>query len=322
MSGLVSLHGLVDCTNEEYHSGAGISKSKLDAIAVSPLNYWDKYINPAREPEEFKHCFAIGDGTHRIVLEPETFAEKYAVGFDKSAFPNALDTTADMKAVLAEGMYMTGGTKPELAQRLVEEAGYPSDNIMLYLQQKHNASIAGKVEIAARDYKNMEGMLKAINSHHTAAGLLQDASVEQSFFWADENDVLRKCRTDAISANGQFVVDLKTTDFDVSAYGFGRTIAQRRYEVQGAWYLDILESLYGKDAPQTFVFVVVQKTRPFDVSVQYLTREQIEVGRILYMRDYNRLLECERTDYWPGVDGGKVLPVELPNYHMNKVMYG
>lgn len=321
MSDETRLHGLVDCTNEQYHSGPGISKSKLDAIAISPLNYWDKYINPDREPEEFKHCFAIGDGTHRIVLEPGTFEEKYAVGFDKSAYPNALDTTADMKAELAKGMFMQSGTKPELMQRLIEEADYPADNIMMYLQQKHAAAIADKIEIPAKDYKNMMGMLAAINSHHTAAGILQGASVEQSFYWTDDHGVLRKCRTDAISANGQFVVDLKTTDFDVSASAFGRTIMQRRYEVQAAWYLDILQALYGKDAPQTFVFVVVQKSRPFDVSVQYLTREQIDIGRILYLNDYTRLLECERDNYWPGMDGGEVLQAELPGYHMMKVMH-
>ena len=60
--------GLVEMTNAQYHSGPGISKSMLDAIAVSPLNYWDQYINPKREPREFKHCLAVGDGTHKLVL--------------------------------------------------------------------------------------------------------------------------------------------------------------------------------------------------------------------------------------------------------------
>ena len=66
----MTLHGIVALTNAEYHAGPGVSKSALDAIAVSPLNFWDQYLNPEREPREDKHCFAVGDGTHKLVLEP------------------------------------------------------------------------------------------------------------------------------------------------------------------------------------------------------------------------------------------------------------
>ena len=312
--------GLVQCTNEAYHSGPGISKSKLDAIAVSGLNYWDQYVNPDREPQEYKHCFAVGDGTHKLVLEPGTFEHTYAVGFDKTAFPKALDTIADMKAVLSENGLMISGSKPELARRLVDEANYPRDNIMLLLEEVHNKSISGKIEMPAKDYKNMLGMLKAVKNHHTAGGLLTGAQTEQSFFWIDENDVLRKCRTDAINYSGEFIVDLKTTD-DVSEEGFGRTIAQRRYHVQGAWYLDILNGLYGNDAPKGFAFIAAQKTRPFDVAVHFLTADQIALGRQLYERDLARLIECERTNIWPGVDNGQVIAAKLPGYEMNKLVY-
>jgi exodeoxyribonuclease VIII len=312
--------GLVTCSNEAYHAGPGISKSKLDAIAISGLNYWDQYVNPEREPQEHKHCFAVGDGTHKLVLEPGTFEHTYAVGFDKSAYPHALDTAAELKAALTEHGLMISGTKPELASRLVNEGGFSRDKIMLFLEEAHNKSIAGKIEMPAKDYKNMMGMLSAIERHHSAGKLLKGAEVEQSFFWIDENGLLRKCRTDAIPTNGEFVVDLKTTD-DVSKKGFGRTIDQRRYHVQGAWYLDILAGLYGRDAPRGFAFIAVQKTRPFDVTVQYLTRDQLALGRQLYQADLARLSECERLNYWPGVDKGELIEAELPAYSMNKLVY-
>ena len=314
------LHGLVECTNEEYHSGAGVSKSMLDSIAISPLNFWDQYINPDREPQEFKHAFAIGDGTHRLVLEPHTFAEAYAVGFDRSAYPEALNTVDDMKQVLAKNNAMTGGSKPELARRLVEEEGYPRSNILMYLEQDYNANLADKIVIPAADYKGMQSMLTNVQAHHTAGPLLRNASVEQSFYWTDTEGMLRKCRTDAISDCGRFALDLKTTDYEVSASAFGRTIVQRRYHVQAAWYLDILEGLYGSDAPQVFVFIVAQKKRPFDVSVQYLTREQVDVGRVLYQRDYERLLSCQHSNKWAGMDGGELLQAELPHWHTREVM--
>lgn len=321
MSDVERLHGLIECSNEEYHSGPGVSKSKLDAIAVSPLNFWDQYVNPDAEPREYKHCFAVGDGTHKLVLEPGTFEQTYAVGFDKGAYPGALNTTDDMKQVLAKEMLPTSGTKPELARRLVEEADYPRDKILMYLEQDYNATLGKRIIIPAKDYKDMSNMLRAVNGHHTAGGLLHDAYVEQSFYWTDEFGVLRKCRTDAISADGQFALDLKTTD-DVSEEGFGYTIAKRRYDVQAAWYLDILRALYGSDAPRAFAFIAVQKSRPYDVAVHYLTDQQIELGRMLYRSDMLRLLECYETGRWPGADNGKVIQAKLPRHHMSKLEYG
>uniref|UniRef100_A0AAU6W2P2 Exonuclease VIII n=1 Tax=Pseudomonas phage Touem01 TaxID=3138548 RepID=A0AAU6W2P2_9VIRU len=305
--------GLVEQTNEQYHAGPGISKSKLDAIAISGLNYWDQYVNPNREPREEKHCFAVGDGTHKIILEPGTFEHTYAVGFDRSAHPDALDSADDMKQVLAKEMLVTSGTKAELSRRLIEEAGYPRNKIMMLLKQDHDARMAGKIAIPASDYKNMLGMLRSVERHHTAGGLLKGAATEQSFYWRDDEGVLRKCRTDAISANGIVIPDLKTTE-DVSKSGFGRTIYQRRYHVQGAWYMDILRGLYGDDAPDVFAFVAAQKSRPHDVAVHYLTPEQIELGRRTYQRDLARLLWCEANDIWPGADGGQVIKAELPHY--------
>ena len=77
--------------NQAYHSAPGLSSTQLKTMGQSPLAYWDAYINPDREPREYKHCFAVGDGTHKLVLEPGTFEQTYAVGFDKSAHPGALE---------------------------------------------------------------------------------------------------------------------------------------------------------------------------------------------------------------------------------------
>lgn len=312
--------GFRDCTNEEYHSGAGVSKSMLDAIAISPLNFWDQYINPDREPREYKHCFAVGDGTHKLVLEPGTFEQTYAVGFDKSAFPDALNTADDLKQALKAENLMAGGSKPEMARRLVEEAGYPRERIMMFLEQDHAASMANRTPIPAKDYKNMLAMLKAVQRHHSAGPLLLDAMTEQSFYYTDEFGILRRCRTDAISSCGQIVIDLKTTD-DVSELGFGLTIARRRYHVQAAWYLDVLRRLYGLDAPKEFAFIAVQKTRPYDVALHFLRPEQIEIGRLLYRKDLDTLLTCMNTGVWHGADGGRIIEATLPSYEMAKLYH-
>lgn len=314
----LQLNGLIEgLSNADYHAAEGISKSQLDAAAISGLAYWDAYVNPDREPQEYKHCFAVGDGTHKLVLEPGTFEQTYAVGFDKSAHPDALDTIADLKKELSSRNMMVSGSKPELVDRLVNDSDFPASRIVLMLEKAHNATMAGRLPIPARDYKNMMSMLSAVNRHHTAGGLVKDAHVEQSFFVTDENGILRKCRSDIITANGRIMADLKTTD-DVSPAGFGRTIIQRRYHVQAAWYLDVLYMLYGEDAPKIFCFIAAQKTRPYDVAVHFLTEEQIELGRMLYRRDLARIVQWRNTNSWPGADNGQVIEAVFPNWAMSE----
>lgn len=308
----IHLHGLVDMTNEQYHAAPGISKGQLDAIAVSGLNYWDQFINPDREPREYKHCFAVGDGTHKLVLEPGTFELTYAVGFDKSAHADALDTVADLKKECTARGLMVSGAKPELVDRLIED-GFPAERILLALQREHEQTMVGRIPIPAQDHKNMMGMLRSIGAHHTAPGLLNGAFVEQSYFVTDEYGILRKCRPDLITANGQIMGDLKTTD-DVSEAGFGATIVQRRYEVQAAWYLDILEMLYGADAPKLFAFIPAQKKRPHDVAVHWLEDWQIARGRRLYRQDLETYLRFRDANHWPGADGGQIVKAKFPRW--------
>lgn len=313
-----NLHGLVTMTNTEYHAGPGISSTQLKTIGISPLAYWDAYINPEREARKYKHCFAVGDGTHKLVLEPGTFEHTYAVGFDKSAYPTALDTVADLKKALSELNLMVSGTKPELAARLVHEGGYDPKKIMYYLEAQHNESIKDKIAIPANDYKDMQNMLKAVWQNPIAAGLLDGGTTEESYFWTDENGILRKARTDLITSDRDFIIDLKTTD-DVSQEGFGRTIAAYGYHVSAAWYLDVLYGLYGEDAPQEYAFIAVQKKRPYDVAVHFLTQDQIKLGRLIYKKYLRTLMDCMETGYFPGIAWDKPLEVKLPTWEMNKL---
>lgn len=299
-----------DLPNPQYHAAYGLSKSMLDSIAVSPRKFWYDYINPNREPEERKDYFAIGDGTHKLVLEPGTFEKTYCVGFDKSAYPDALDTIADMKAELTRLGLMVSGSKPELAERLFE-AEFPRNRIMYYLEQDHVAKMNGRIKIDARAYKSMLHMLEAVNEHHTASALIRGAYVEHSYFTTDTDGRVRKCRPDIITNDGRIIADLKTTD-DVSLAGFGYKIFKFRYHVQAAWYLDILKMLYGSDAPRTFAFIAVEKDPPYDVAVHYLDEADIEIGRQLYQRDLALYDQCRLQDYWPGKDFGKVFKAQLP----------
>lgn len=66
-------------SNDEYHSGPGISKSGLDLVAKSPLHYWAKYLDPEREKREPTQAMIIGSAFDLIVCEPDEFSKKFFV---------------------------------------------------------------------------------------------------------------------------------------------------------------------------------------------------------------------------------------------------
>ena len=299
-------------SNEEYHSYPGTSKTQLDKIHISPLEYWDCYKNPNVRPRSEEDHFLFGTGAHSIILEPDVFKEHYAVGFDKSKYPDALDTIEDLNPELIKRNLSLTGTKRKLVESLISD-GYPKEKIMLCQQEEYASSCQNKKIIPSSDYKDMLGMLDAVNSHHTASKLLKGCAAEHSYLVEDEYGMIRKCRPDFITANGRVVCDLKSTT-DVSPSGFGRSIVKYRYLIQAAWYLDVLKLHYGDDAPTVFSFIAIQKTRPYDVAVYYATEDQIAIGRAAYQQDYDLLRACLESDNWPGCDGGRMLEIELPKW--------
>jgi hypothetical protein len=129
------------------------------------------------------------------------------------------------------------------------------------------------------------------------------------------------------------VVDVKTTE-DASAEGFARSIANYRYHVQHAFYLDGINTMreqYKPDDPfsiprpswpaKAFVFLAVEKSaRVVDgvamgVGVYVLDNESVTLGRIEYQQDIQRIAECTRAGSWPGY-GDKIAPIALPMWKL------
>lgn len=304
-------NGLISgLSNAQYHNGPGLSSTAIKLMGESPLAFWDSYINPDREPRPEKHCFAVGDGTHKLVLEPGTFEKTYFVGFDKSAHPEALDTGDQLKAACRELGLMVSGTKNDLAERLITEGDMPPAKIMLMLEREHLKSKGDRIEIAAQDYKHMMGMLRAIDNDDLARSLLNGADTEESYFWHDQDGVLRKIRTDLTTSDYAYIGDLKTTD-DVSEEAFLYTAERLGYLESAAWYLDTLQGLYGSDAPAGFFWIAVQKRRPYDVAVHIMSEDQLHLGRLQYQQHKRRLIECFQQNKWPGVANGQPIISKL-----------
>lgn len=164
--------GLVECTNDAYHSGPGISKSHLDKIAsASPRHYWHHYLNPDRVREEPTPAMVLGSAIHSAILEPDLFPLEYVADPGINRRTNA--GKAEYEAFVAEN--------------------------------------AGKTVLNDEQMQTCLAVRDAVHLHPVAAGLLQGGAAEQSFYAIDpETGELIKCRTDYLA--GDMIVDVKSTE--------------------------------------------------------------------------------------------------------------
>jgi len=280
--------GLVNFSNDEYHRGPGVSKSHLDAIAnVSPLHYWQKYINPERVRAEPTPAMIMGSAVHSAVLEPDLFPTEYMTVPDDA---------------------------PKRATKAQVNAKKPSPDAMASIEwwtdfEKANA---GKIILEAEDFATCLAIRDSVHRHPVAAGLLTGGQAEQSFYAIDpETGELIKCRTDYMHDSGAMIVDLKTTD-DASPNGFGKSAANFRYPVQVSWYNGVLDAAFG-DHPKDWVFLAVEKSPPYAVGIYFMERDLLARAQLAARRDFLRIVDAKRSNNWPDY-GYEPTPLALPGW--------
>jgi len=258
--------------NAAYHRHTAVSKSHLDQVARSPLHYWARYLDPNRVEPEPTPAMVIGSALHTHVLELDTWDDRYVT------CPDGIDRR----------------TKQGKAE-----------------WESFSAASNGRTVLSKADAELVMKMGQAIYAHPAAAFLLQrPGQAERSYFWTDEATELEcKCRPDWMTNDGQLIVDLKTTE-DASPAGFRKSVANFRYHVQAAWYLDGLERATGQ-RPEQFIFICVEKKPPHAVAVYAASTEMIAAGERTAETDLARLALCKQTGEWPGYSN-QIETIDLP----------
>ena len=150
--------------------------------------------------------------------------------------------------------------------------------------------------ITAAEADTITGMRESVWAHPAVKRVLANAKTECSLFANGEDGVLRKARIDALPEGGNVIVDIKScqsADPDMMA----KSVANYRYDVQAAYYLDLCQ-LLGMDKTE-FLFVCVEKQPPYAVAVYALDQDAIEWGRKQYQRDLAAVKHCMAEDHWP-----------------------
>jgi hypothetical protein len=172
---------------------------------------------------------------------------------------------------------------------------------------------AGKTILKPAQFKTALTLRDVVRDHPVAGPLVKGIGRnELSIHWVHERTGLKcKARIDRITS--QALIDIKTTR-DPTPRSFAATAARLAYTMQLALYSDGAEAA-GLGAPAVKI-VAVQNVEPFDVVVYDLEFDELEHGRRLYEEAMDKVVECRKSQRWPGFAETSSIPLKLPAWAM------
>jgi hypothetical protein len=265
-----------DLSNADYHSGPGLSVSGAKRLLVTPYHYHALTGERAAPPKAPTPGMVNGTLVHCLVLEPDEFGLRYAVGPD-----------ADTRSKAWKEFAADAGA-----------AGLEVITSMAYDRARGQAQ-------ALRAVPEVAELL-------TAPGFI----AEQSVFWRDEaHGLLLKCRPDgrAPVSHGaaSVLLDVKTCT-DASDEGFASAAAKFGYYMQDPWYCEGVEAATGMPV-LGMVFGVVESEYPYAARALMLSDEARREGREANAKARATYAGCLTRGEWPGYPPG-IAVVDLPRW--------
>lgn len=247
-----------DLSNEQYHSGPGVSKSQLDDVAESPATYiWRK--NAPVDTEKLQ-ALDMGTALHCLLLEPDEFDSRFIKA------PDFNRRTKDGKAEEAEFL--------------------------------KNCADTGKTVIDHEDHRKLMLMRESVMAHPDARWLLEQAGhSESSIYWIDEETgELCRCRPDRQLDNYPIILDVKKVDdmsrFERHVEEFRYHVQNAMYSDGFAHHFgDRPDFLF------LAVSSSIECGR-YPVRVRPLEPDWITAGQDLYRRDLNTFHQCRINNDW------------------------
>lgn len=263
-----------DLDNETYQAIEAVSKSRLDVFNKSPLHYWDQYVNPDREPREDTPALIIGDAIHKACLEPDLFASNFIT------IPKGAPKRPSVSQINAKNP----------SSETLDAISWWSD---------FNAAAEGKIILTDETYTMVRTCRDTLHRDPIIRGLLTGGQAECSFIGECPYTGLPiKCRTDYLRLDSGMIIDLKST-LDASPAGFSKSVNTYRYNVQEAGYVDIVNEHFKECAVSEFVFIAIEKVRPFAYGVYYLDPDERMEGRESWRLNILGLAKHKEANYWP-----------------------
>lgn len=224
-------------------------------------------------PQEDTASLLFGRAVHKYVLEKEDFFNEFAVA-----------------------PFVDRRTKEGKAQWL------------LFQDQS-----VGKDIITQEDFEKIQAMYDALYATPFVAKLLSGEK-ELSFFTEDDRTGLTvKCRPDCLTEIGEanILIDYKSCA-DASSDGFMKDAIKLNYDLQMAYYKDIVDEAREKE--HTVIFIAQEKTPPYLVNILEANEYFLRSGRDMYRTYLDMYAECLENDDWYGYTKEGINTLGLPNW--------
>ena len=238
----------------------------------------------------------LGTMVHTMVLEPNTFKEKYFV-FKKEMFP-----FPDRSPLLKENKE----AKEQAEARVIAKGG------MIVTEDLFDQAV---------------GMATSIMANPQAYQMFKDCPMREQSIYVKLRiaGVERKIRIRPDAYGPNFYISLKTTK-DASPNGFEKEAHNYMYALSEALYYDILTQVV-KSITQGYI-VAVESAKPYNCAIYDILQfpEFLEYGRFLYKRAVKIIADTQSTGHRQGYEyfhpeGKSVFGLGVPEYalkNMNK----
>ena len=242
--------------------------------------YHEKYIKKKTVTKTQQKNFDIGSAIHCIFLEPDEFANRFAISPEKEGITLLKPEDYNMVCNVKKAIY---DIFPDIEQLLVFDETHLSEYTFYvkYIFDK-------------------QGMVKDI----------QSVSSEVTIKDIKENELLIRLKPDYVRTKG-YITELKTTA-DGSPQGFPWEVSKYDYDVQGVMTKDVVEAVLGGSFD--FHWLAIDKNEPYDAAVYYMDEGDEELAREYYQKFLWAICRALRSGVWPGYHSGdiRIKQVELP----------
>jgi hypothetical protein len=268
-----------------------ISSSGLRTIINRPLEWWySSPFNPSRLELESSTALNFGKAAHMLLLGEQGFSEEYAL-------------------------------------RPAEIDGRPwQGNRTACKEWIANQASASKTVITAEQIETIKAISDRLSQNELVRHGILNGRIERSII-AKDGDIWLRTRPDVIPSSGGDFVDLKTAA-SVDDDSLSKAIYQHGYHIQAGFMRMVARAVLGPDAFQSFTFVFVEKSAPFDVRIKQLKDCDIDIGEKQARHGLNIMRRCIEEGRWPGYDGwgDSAAWVEMPAWGRtrieNELQYG
>lgn len=247
-------------TDKEYRQHEGISRSELWRLRESP----EKFKYAQEHPEPPTPALIFGRLVHKLLLEPDTFGDEFAVA------PNVDRRTKDGKAAYAAFC----------------------------------ADLGEKDIVTAADYQLAVEMTTAAKNAPFVNKLLNGEHEKPLFWVDEMTGEACKVRLDCLTEiDGRLtVIDYKTTT-NASTHKFNRSIFNYGYHFQAAMYCEAVKQALKLGEMPDFIFIAQEKTAPYAINIVTVPEDVILNGYDVFRELIGVYHECKETGCWYGYNG-------------------